>query len=108
MRPCAFFPPGLNPMLNRSKGHKHPVVSPEMPTRRAGGQAVLDHDAPRQIDDAVGIMTARWRQVTEVGVEVLATLRTVMLRIRDDGSCTWPLRINIGGSPVDRHKGKKS
>ena len=24
------------------------------------------------------------------------------------GSCTWPLRINIVGSPVDRHKGKKA
>ncbi len=23
-------------------------------------------------------------------------------------SCTWPLRINIVGSPVDRHKGKKA
>jgi hypothetical protein len=24
------------------------------------------------------------------------------------GPCTWPLRINIVGSPVDRHKGKKA
>ena len=29
-------------------------------------------------------MTARGGQIREVGVEVLATLRTVMLRIRDD------------------------
>ena len=27
---------------------------------------------------------------------------------KNAGSCTWPLRINIVGSPVDRHKGKKS
>ncbi len=54
-----------------------------MPTRRAGGQAVLDHDAHRQIDHAVGIMTARWGQITEVGGKVCATLRTVLLRIRD-------------------------
>jgi hypothetical protein len=55
-----------------------------MPTRRAVGQAILDHDAHRQIDDAVGVMTARWRQIREVEVEVFATFRTVMLRIRDD------------------------
>src|SRR3989442_13006209 len=84
MRDCAFFSPCLNPVLDRGKGHEDTVVSPEMPTRRAVGQAVLDHDAHRQIDHTVGIMTARWGQITEIGVKVFATLRTVMLRIRDD------------------------
>src|SRR5712692_7181054 len=84
MRACAFFSPSLNPVLDRGKGHEDPVVSPQMPTRRAVGHAVLDHDAHRQIDHAVGIMTARWCQISEVGVQVLATFRTVMLRIRDD------------------------
>src|SRR5918992_2142048 len=55
-----------------------------MPARRAVGQAILDHQAHRQIDDAVGIMTAWWRQIREVEVEVLAALRTIMLRISDD------------------------
>jgi hypothetical protein len=31
----------------------------------------------------MGIVTARWRQIREVGVEVLATFRTVVLRIGD-------------------------
>src|SRR6266851_1122101 len=84
MRACAFFSPSLNPVLDRGKGHEDTVVSPQMPTRRAVGHAVLDHDAHRQIDHAVGIMTARWCQSREVGVKVLATFRTVMLRIRDD------------------------
>src|SRR3989442_2107429 len=84
MRACAFFPPRLNPVLDRGKGHKDTVVSPQLPTRRAVGQAVFNHDAHRQIDHAVGIMTAWWCQISEVGVKVLATFRTVMLRIRDD------------------------
>src|SRR6266478_5411782 len=84
MRDCPFFSPRLHPVLDRGKRHENPVVSPEMPTRRAVGQAVFDHDAHRQIDHPVGIMTARRGQVREVGVKVLATLRTIMLRIRDD------------------------
>src|SRR5215468_11989047 len=31
----------------------------------------------------MGVLSAGWRQIREVGVKVLATLRTVMLRIRD-------------------------
>jgi hypothetical protein len=84
MRDCAFFSPSLNPVLDGGKRHEDSVVSPEMPTRRAVGQAVFHHDPHRQIDHAVSIMTARWGQITEVGAKVLATFRTVMLRIRDD------------------------
>src|SRR6266436_6077678 len=84
MRDCTFFSPGLHPVLDRGKGHKNPVVAPQVPTRRTIRQAVFDHDAHRQSDHAVGILTARWGQITEVGAKVLATLRTVMLRIRDD------------------------
>jgi hypothetical protein len=81
MRACAFFSPRLDPVLDRGKGDKDAVVSPQVPTRRAVGQAVLDHNPHRQIDHAVGVLTARWRQISEVGVEVLAAFRTVMLRI---------------------------
>ena len=83
LRPCAFFSPRLHPVLDRGKGHEDPVVAPQMPTRRAVGQAVLDHETDGQIDHAMGILTTRWGQIREVGVEVLATLRTEMLRIRD-------------------------
>jgi hypothetical protein len=60
------------------------MVSPQVPTGRAIGQAVLDHEPHRQIDYAVGIVTARWCQIGEVSVEVLATFRTVVLRIGDE------------------------
>jgi hypothetical protein len=70
--------------LDRGKGNEDPVVAPQVPTRRAVGQAVFHYDSHRQIDYPVGIMTARWRQIREVGVKVLATLRTIMLGIRDD------------------------
>ena len=81
MRACAFFPPSLDPVLNRGKGHEHAGVTPQVPTGRAVGQAVLDHDADRQIDHPVGILTARRGQTREVGAKVLATLRTVVLGI---------------------------
>src|ERR1700739_2359703 len=81
MRACAFFPPSLDPVVDRGKGHKHPVVSPDVPTRRAVGHTVFDHDADRQSAHPVGILTARRGQIREVGAQVLATLRTVMLGI---------------------------
>ncbi len=83
MRACAFFSPRLDPVLDRRKGHKDAVVSPQVPTRRAVGHAVLDHEPHRQIDHAVGRATARWRQIREVGVAVRATFRTGVLRIGD-------------------------
>jgi hypothetical protein len=83
MRPCAFFSPSLDPVLDRGKGHKHAVVAPEVPTRGPVGQAVFDHQPYRQINHAVGVLTAGWRQIREVGVKVLATLCPVMRRIRD-------------------------
>src|SRR5215475_8072757 len=81
MRACAFFPPSLHPILDRGKGDKHPVVTPQVPTGGPVGQAIFDHQPYRQINHAVGILTAGWRQVREVGAKVLATLRTVMLGI---------------------------
>jgi hypothetical protein len=83
MRACAFFSPRLDPVLDRGKGHKHPVVSPQVPTRWAVGQAVLDHDPYRQIDHAMRVVTAWWCQIGQVRIEILATLGTVMLGIRD-------------------------
>jgi len=84
MRACAFFPPSLDPVLHGRKGDKDPVVAPEVPTRGPVGQAVFDHEPHGEVYHAVGVVTAGWRQIREVGVKVLATLRTVMLRIRDD------------------------
>jgi hypothetical protein len=84
MRACAFFSPRLDPVLDRGKGAKDAVVAPQVPTGWAVGQAVLDHQPHRQIDLAVRVVTGRWRQIREVSAKVLATLRTVMLRIRDD------------------------
>jgi hypothetical protein len=84
MRTCAFFSPSLDPILDRRKGHKDAVVAPEVPTRGSVGQAVFAHQPYRQIHHAVRVLSAGWCQIREVRVKVLATLRTVMLRIRDD------------------------
>ena len=69
--------------LDRGKRDKDAVVSPQVPTRRAIRQAVLDHQPYRQINHTVGILTAGGRQIGEVRVKVLAALRTGVLRIRD-------------------------
>jgi len=74
MRACAFFPPSLDPVLDGRQGHKDTVVAPQVPARWAGGQTVLDHEPHRQIDHAVGVLTARWRQSRQVSLEVLLTL----------------------------------
>src|SRR5262245_30815445 len=81
MRACAFVSPSLDPVLHRGAGDKDAVVAPQGPTRWAGGQAVLHHEPHRQIDHTGGILPARGRQIGEVGTQVLATLRTVMLGI---------------------------
>ena len=83
MRTCAFFSPSLDPVLYRGKRDKDTMVSPEVPTRWAVGQAILDHEPDRQLNHTVGILTARGRQIGEVRVKVLAALRTVVLRIGD-------------------------
>ena len=83
MRACAFFSPSLDPVLDRGEGHKDAVVSPQVPTGAAVGQAVLGYDSHGQVHHPVSIMAAGWGQVREVHAEVLATLRTIVLRIGD-------------------------
>src|SRR6266702_4377787 len=90
IRACAFFSPRLDPVLHGRKGHKDPVVAPQVPTRWAVGQAVLNHQPHRQIDHAMGVVTARWGQIGQVRIKVLATLGAVMLRIGDHESTRTP------------------
>src|SRR5215468_4072731 len=84
MRACAFFSPSLAPVLKGRKGDKDTMVAPEVPARRAVGQAICDHQPYRPRHHAVGVLTAGGRQSRQVSLEVLAAFRTVMLRIRDD------------------------
>src|SRR6266446_8972600 len=83
MRVCAFFSPRLDPVLDRGKRDKDAMGSPEVPTRWSVGQTVLDHKPHGEVHHAVGVLTAGWCQIGEVHVKVLATLRTVVLRIGD-------------------------
>ena len=70
------------------------MVAPEVPTRGPVGQAVFDHQPYRQIHHAVRVLSAGWRQIREVRVKVLATLRTVVLRIGDD-EIAWTPEVEI-------------
>src|SRR6516165_162745 len=83
MRACAFFSPRLDPVLDRGKRDKDTVVTPEVPTRGPVGQAVFDHQPDRQINHAVGVLSAGWGEIGEVRIKVLVTLGAVMLRIGD-------------------------
>jgi thiamine pyrophosphate-dependent acetolactate synthase large subunit-like protein len=94
MRACAFFPPSLDPVLDRGKGDKDAVVAPEVPTCWPVGQAILDHEPHGQVYHAVSVLTAGWGEIGEVGVKVLATLRTVVLRIGDD-EIAWTPEVEI-------------
>src|SRR2546430_7371986 len=94
MRTCAFFSPSLDPVLDRRKRDKDTMVSPQVPTCWPVGQAVLDHEPHRQVHYAVGVLTTGWSEIGEVRVKVLATLRTVVLRIGDD-EIAWTPDVEI-------------
>jgi len=64
--------------------------APQVPTGRAIGQAVLDHEPHRQSADAVGRVTARGGQSSAVSVEVLATCRTGGRRIGEEQGAGTP------------------
>src|SRR6267142_1299206 len=94
MRVCAFFSPCLDPVLHRGKRDQDAVVAPEVPTRWAVGQAVLDHEPHGQGDHAVGVLPAGWCQIGPVRSEVLATLAAGMLR-RGDHQITRTPHVEI-------------
>src|SRR5262249_18225541 len=94
MRPCAFFPPSLDPVLNSRKRYKDAMVAPQVPTRGTAGHTALDHKPHRHVHHAVGVLTPGWGEIGEVRVKVLATLRTVMLRIRDH-EIAWTPEVEI-------------
>jgi hypothetical protein len=84
MRAWAFFLPRLAPVLERRTRHTDARVAPQVPPRRAGGHAILHDEPPRQSDDAMGLLTPGWRHIRPVSLDVLLTLRTRRLCIRDD------------------------
>src|SRR5512142_2323980 len=75
---AAFFPPGLDPVLDRGEGDEHAVVAPQGPAGGAVAQAVLDDEPDGGVDDAAGVVTAGVGQVGHVGVEVPAAAGAVV------------------------------
>src|SRR4051812_743642 len=84
LRRAAFFPPGLDPVLDRGEGDEHAMVAPQGPAGGAIGQPVLDDQPDGQVDDPAGVMAAGVGQVGGVGVEVLAAAAAVVLRAEQD------------------------
>jgi hypothetical protein len=60
--------------LDGGKRDKDAVITPQMPTGRAVGQAIFDHQTHGHVDHPMGVMTP-WRgQIGEVDIEVFAAL----------------------------------
>ena len=57
------------------------MITPEMPTRWSGGQAIFRHHPHSHIDPPVGVVSARWSQIRQINVEVLFASVTVMRRV---------------------------
>ena len=81
MRFSAFFPPGLDPVLDRGERDEDATVSPKAPTGGAIRQGVLHDQLHGQINHAVRVVTARRSQCRHVRVEVLPALGAIMDRI---------------------------
>jgi len=57
------------------------VIAPQVPARGSVGQAIFDHQAYRQIDHTMGVVTTGRRHIAEIDIEVLAALRAVVRRV---------------------------
>jgi len=69
MRAGAFFPPPPRPSAGIvAQGQRHGGRATGA-NSRAGGQAVLDHQPYREINHAVGVLTAGGREIGEVRVQ---------------------------------------
>jgi hypothetical protein len=77
----ALFSPRLDPVLNRGKRDKDAVVPPEVPTGGPIGKPVFHHQPDRCLLHPVGVMGVGQGQLQHVGVEIVSTGSTVMLRI---------------------------
>src|SRR5262249_61236116 len=71
-RRAAFFPPGLDPVLDRGVGDERAVIAPQGPCGRAIGQAVLDDQPDGGVDDPAGGKDAGGGQHGSVRVEAFA------------------------------------
>src|SRR5579884_90941 len=81
---AAFFPPGLDPVLDRGVGDEGAMIPPEAPTGGAVRQAILDDQPDGGVDDPAGVMAAAIGQVGHVGVEVLPAAGAVVPGVEDD------------------------
>src|SRR5438874_12589706 len=84
IRRSAFFPPGLDPVLDRGVGDEHAVIAPQGPSGTAIGQAVLDDQADGSLEDAAGVVAAGGGQVGHVGVEVIPIRGSVVPGVEHD------------------------
>jgi hypothetical protein len=77
----AFFPPRLYPVLNRGERDKDTMVTPQVPTGGPIGQTIFDPQADGGVHHAKSVMGVGQGQIQHIGVEIVSTGSTVMLRV---------------------------
>src|SRR5271154_6059284 len=78
-----FFPRGLDPILDGGPRDKDAVVTPQMPTGHAIGEAVLDYQSHGGLLHPVGVMTLGRGQVGQISSKGTPTGPTAMRRVAD-------------------------
>ena len=79
--PCAFFSPGLCPMLQGGTGHKHAGSTPQRPTGGAGRHTLFHHETHGHLDHPTGVMTTRERQIRQSDSEIFPASQTRVRRV---------------------------
>jgi len=77
----AFFSPCLYPVLEGGERDKDAVVTPQVPTGGPIRQTVFNHQTDGCVYDTEGVVGVRQGQVQHIGVEIVSTGQTAMLRV---------------------------
>jgi hypothetical protein len=78
-----FFPRGLDPVLDRGPGDKDAVVTPQVPTRGAVGEPILDDEPDGGLLRADRVKRFGQSEVRHIGVEDTPAVRALVLGIAD-------------------------
>src|SRR5437868_8266191 len=79
-----FFPSGLDPVLDGGPRDEDAVVTPEVPTGVAVGQAIFDDKTDGPLLDAARVQAVGQSQVGDIAGEAAATAEAAMARESDN------------------------
>ncbi|MBV8894340.1 MAG: hypothetical protein JO266_20590 [Acidobacteria bacterium] len=89
-----FFPSGLDPVLNGGVRDEDAVVTPEVPTGSAVGQAVFSNKTDSPLLNTAGVQAVGQSQVGDVTGEATAAAEAAMAG-ESDNQINGPVRAGI-------------